>query len=136
MRRRLILAAALAAPAAAYGAAQSSALTHVMGGMWEISGAPGISAPVRQCVTDVLALAQFEHRAQHCTRSVLKDGPSSTRIDYKCGTAGFGQSDVEVLTPRSLRIRTQGISDQLPFAYVLQARRVGECTKSASSSRH
>ena len=137
MRRPLILAAALAAPAAAaYGAAQSSALAHVMGGLWEISGAPGKSEPLRQCVTDVLALAQFEHRGQHCSRSVVRNRASSTLIHYTCGAAGFGQSDVDVLTPRSLQIRTQGISDQLPFSYVLQARRVGDCTKSADSSRH
>ena len=136
MRPALIIVAALTVPAAAYGAARSSALTKVMGGLWEISGAPGIRAPVRECVMDVTALAQFEHRGQHCSYSVVKDRPSSTLIHYNCGTAGFGQSDVDVLTPRSLQIRTQGISEQLPFSYVLQARRVGECTNSASSSSH
>jgi hypothetical protein len=41
-----------------------------------------------------------------------------------------------VLTPRSLRIATQGISGGLPFNYVLQARRVDDCAKSASVTRH
>lgn len=136
MRRPLILAVALTLPAVAFAAAQPSALTQVAGGLWEISGAPGSGAPVRQCVADVLTLAQFEHRGQNCSRSVLKGGPSSAKIDYKCGAAGFGQSEVDVLTPRSLRISTQGISDQLPFAYVLQAHRVGECTKAPPSPRH
>ncbi|HET7605148.1 MAG TPA: hypothetical protein VFK28_03650 [Sphingomicrobium sp.] len=136
MRRSLILAVATAAPAAAFAAAQPAALAQVAGGLWEISGAPGSDAPVRQCVADVVTLAQFEHRGQNCSRSVLKDGPSATRIEYKCGTAGFGQSQVDVLTPRSLRISTQGISEQLPFNYVLQARRVGDCTKTSSSTRH
>ena len=61
---------------------------------------------------------------------------SSTAIDYSCGGAGFGHSEITVLTPRSLRIETQGISDGLPFNYVLQARRVDDCPKSASVARH
>jgi hypothetical protein len=136
MRRPLILVLAIAAPAGASPPAQPSALAQVAGGLWEISGAPGSHAPVRQCVTDVLALAQFEHRGQNCSRSVLRDGPSSAKIEYQCGATGFGQSTVDVLTPRSLKISTQGISDQLPFNYVLQARRVGECTKTSSSTHH
>ena len=136
MRNRVILAIAIALPTAALAAAQPSALAQVAGGLWEISGVPGSQAPIRQCVADVTTLAQFEHRGQNCTRSVVRDGPSSTRIDYKCGTAGFGESQMDVLTPRSIRISTQGISDQLPFNYVLQARRVGECTKSPVPPRH
>ncbi|HEX3424397.1 MAG TPA: hypothetical protein VHS33_13505 [Sphingomicrobium sp.] len=87
-------------------------------------------------MADILALAQFEHRGQNCSRNVLSSGQGSARIDYKCGSAGFGQSQVDVITPRSLRISTQGISDQLPFNYVLQAHRVGDCEKSSSSPHH
>jgi hypothetical protein len=123
-------------PAAALAAAQPWALAQVSGGVWEVSGVPGTSGPVRQCVADVLTLAQFEHRGRNCTRSVLSNRPSSTVITYNCGGAGFGQSEVDVITPRSLRISTQGISDQLPFNYVIQAHRVGECTKFPASSRH
>ena len=48
-------------------------------------------------------------------------------IHYTCQSGAFGQSNVELLTPRSLRIETQGISDNAPFHYVLQARRLGNC---------
>ena len=135
MRRSVSLALGLVVPAAA-SAAVPAALAKVAGGMWEISGAPNAKAPVRQCVADVLALAEYEHRGKACSRSVIHDGPSSTKLSYQCGPAGFGESEVDVITPRSLRIATQGISDQLPFNYVLQAHRVGECEKSASSQRH
>jgi hypothetical protein len=136
MSRRLILGLAISAPATLLAAAPPSALSQVAGGLWEISGAPGTDAPVRQCVTDILTLAQFEHRTRNCTRSVLKDGENSTSINYDCGGAGFGESEVEVITPRSLRISTQGISDQQPFNYVLQARRVGDCAKTNSPIHH
>jgi hypothetical protein len=136
MRRLNIAASAGALCASSLLAAQPSALANVAGGMWEISGVPGSQSPVRQCVANILALAQFEHRGRSCSHTVLSDAASSTRINYSCGPADFGQSDVDVLTPRSLRISTQGISDKLPFNYVLQARRVGDCTKSLSSTRH
>ncbi|HSQ99118.1 MAG TPA: hypothetical protein VLM36_04295 [Sphingomicrobium sp.] len=133
--RGLILLFALGMPGAAI-AAGTSALAQVSGGLWEISGAPGATEPVRQCVTDVLLLAQYEHRGKVCARTVLRDEGLSVTISYKCGAAGFGESEIEVLTPRSLRISTQGISDQLPFNYVLQAHRVGECAKSPAVTRH
>ena len=136
MVRGLILSLVVAVPAAVWGATQPSALAQVAGGLWEIEGVPGAKEPVRECVANVAALAQFEHRAQSCSRSVISDKGSSTVISYKCGAAGFGQSKIEVLTPRSLQISTQGISDQLPFAYVLQAHRVGECSRSPSVTHH
>jgi hypothetical protein len=129
MRAWLILGLAVAVPAAAWAAAQPSALSKVASGLWEISGAPGAQGPVRQCVSDVLKLAQYEHRGKPCTRNIISEGPRSTTINYKCGAAGFGQSEIEVVTPRSLTISTQGISDRLPFNYVLLARRVGDCPK-------
>ena len=127
---------ALAMPASALWAAQPSVLAEVAGGLWEVSGVPGAQAPVRECLADVAMLAQFEHRGRNCARSVLSDNGTSAVISYKCGNAGFGQSTIEVLTPRSLKISTQGISDQLPFNYVLQAHRVGECTKTAAVAHH
>jgi hypothetical protein len=136
MRKSLALALGIAVPVAALAANPPSALTGVAAGLWEISGAPGTQAPVRQCVADILALSEYEHRGHACSRKVLSDAGRSTLINYTCGSAGFGQTQIDVITPRSLRISTQGISDQLPFNYVLQARRVGDCTKTASVTHH
>jgi hypothetical protein len=136
MRRLTILSVAIGLPLAGVAAAQPSVLAQVAGGLWEIEGAPGTHAPIRQCVGDIAALAQYEHRGRSCSRTVLSDRGNATVINYSCGAAGFGQSEVDVITPRSLRISTQGISGQLPFNYVLQARRVGDCTKNPSSTRH
>jgi hypothetical protein len=126
----------LAAISLLVAAAAPSALSQTQPGLWEISGAPGTTAPIRQCVTEVAALARFEHRAKLCNATVLKDGGSSTLIDYSCGGAGFGHSQIEVITPRALRISTQGISDGMPFNYVLQARRVDDCPKTTATQRH
>ena len=109
------------------GAAQRpSALARVEGGLWEIDRlGPGVRP--RVCVSDPMWFASYEHRAKTCTRVVISDGPQGALIHYTCAAGGFGRSKVDVLTPRSLRIETQGISDGLPFNYVLHARRVGQC---------
>lgn len=114
----------------------SVALSKAAGGLWEIGGVPDSKAPVRQCIADIAELAQFEHRGRPCSRSIIDDSSSSVTIQYSCGAAGFGRSQVDVITPRSLRISTQGISGGLPFNYVLQARRIGECMKNPASSSH
>jgi hypothetical protein len=131
----LALASAAAALSLA-GARQPRALTSISGGLWEINGAPGSKAPVRQCLADVAVLAQFEHAGRACSRDVISDEARSTVIHYSCGAAGFGRSKIDVITPRSLTVRTQGISAGLPFNYVLLARRVGDCPKTPSSSPH
>ena len=129
--------AAAAVAIVTLGAAQRpAALAVTNGGLWELEGLPGAKAPVRMCVADTGVLAQFEHRGQLCTRMVISDTPSATVIHYTCAGGGFGRSKLTLLTPRSLRIETQGISDNLPFNYVLQARRVGECGPRQSAARH
>ena len=98
-------------------------------GLSDPTGGSGLQA-------DLMTLAQFEHRGRHCASNVLSDHGSSTVIQYSCGGAGFGRTQIDVITPRSLRISTQGISDGLPFNYVLQARRIDDCPKNTAFTRH
>ena len=106
-----------------------AALAETSGGLWEISGAPSGKGLQRLCVADTAVLAQFEHRAQMCTRLVISDTPPTAVIHYTCAGGGFGRSKLTLITPRSIRIETQGISDNLPFNYVIQARRIGDCPR-------
>jgi hypothetical protein len=132
----ILLAAAASGLITLTAAQQPTALGMAGPGDWELTGVAGAKAPVRQCFADPMALAQFEHRDRHCSGKVLSDHGTSTVFQYSCGAAGFGRTQIDVLTPRSLRISTQGISDGLPFNYVLQARRMGDCPKSVTASRH
>lgn len=138
MKRVAILTATGSVAMLALTAAQgSSPLLQASPGLWEISGVEGAKSPIRQCVGDIAALAQFEHRGRNCSRRVISSDQSSTVIEYRCAGAGFGHSKINVITPRNLRIETQGISDNLPFGYVLQARRIGDCPrKTASAAVH
>ena len=103
------------------------ALAPAKGGMWEVSRSATGHNPTRICVATPDLLAQFEHRQQRCTRKIVSDVGVETLISYNCPSGGFGQSKMTLITPRSLRIETQGISDNLPFHYQLHARRIGEC---------
>jgi hypothetical protein len=103
------------------------ALAPASGGLWEISRSATGHNPTRICVATPDLLAQFEHRQQHCTRKILTDQGSEALISYNCAAGGFGQSKMTLITPRTIRIDTQGISDNLPFHYLLHARRIGDC---------
>ena len=110
----------------ALAASRQPVLSQVSGGLWEISGRPGARA-TQLCVAAPALLAQIEHRGPGCTRTVVRNDPSLAVVEYSCGARGFGHSEFRVLTPRSLRIETQGISNGVPFSYVVQARRKAEC---------
>ena len=134
---RLGLATAGIAAALMLGAAQRpAALAKSNPGLWQISGIPGAKSEQRQCIADLTALIQFEHRGRTCTSRLIDDGATSTIVEYNCAGAGFGRTKIDVITPRSLRIDTQGISENLPFGYVLQAHRIGDCPAQAPAPRH
>jgi hypothetical protein len=128
--------AGMAAALVLTGAQQPAALAQTLPGLWEVSGMPGARVPARECVADVAVLARYEHRNGACTVKVTSDVASSAVVDYSCGAAEFGHSKIDVITPRSLRIQTQGVSDNMPFSYLLQARRIGDCAATASAARH
>jgi len=103
------------------------ALSPALGGLWEVSRSASGHNPTRICVASPDLLAQFEHRQQRCQRTIVSDSGVETLISYNCPGGGFGQSKMTLITPRTLRIDTQGISDNLPFHYQLHARRIGNC---------
>ena len=109
------------------GAAPPAAgLNGASGGMWEIDGMPG-GKTVRQCVADPALLARIEHRGLPCSQSRVSVSGASEVFRYNCPGSGFGQAKLTLITPRSLRVETQGISGGYPFNYVAQARRVSNC---------
>lgn len=123
------MAAVAGAALALVGAKGPTALAEVKPGMWDLGGLPSSSGPARVCVADVQLLTRYEHRAKACTARTISDNGRSTVIEYSCGGSDFGRTKVDVITPRNLKINTQGISDALPFNYTLNAHRLGDCAK-------
>jgi hypothetical protein len=106
-------------------AVRPTIFSQTTGGLWEVSRGNEFRRSV--CVPDPVALAQFEHLRANCARDIVRDQQRRAEIHYTCAGGAFGQSTVDLITPRALRIETQGISGNAPFHYVLQARRVGNC---------
>ena len=124
--RTMLALAAAGGAFALVAASEPSMLKTIQPGQWEVqrSDAP----PQRMCVRNVGALAQIEHRGSTCTRVVIRESAGAATIHYTCTGAGFGESNLSLVTPRSIRVQTQGISrDSAPFNYTFQARRIGNC---------
>ena len=107
-------------------ASRPASLSRIEGGLYEIDRL-GPGGRPRMCIADPMIFASYEHRGKTCTRVLISDGPGGAVIHYTCAGGGFGRSTVKALTPRSLRVDTQGIADNAPFQYVFQARRIGAC---------
>lgn len=128
MSRKRILGTSLVAAglAVALGAAQlPPAMTGA--GLWEVARKASGHSSQRVCLTDPAILMQWEHRRAQCQRAVVSAAENRAEVSYACGRGEFGTSKVRALTPRALRIETQGISRGYPFSYVLHARRMGDC---------
>ena len=95
-------------------------------GEWEV-GKSATGGDIETCLADPAMLAQWEHRGRPCTRVILSDKGTEAIIHYTCPAGDFGRSSLSVITPRSLRIETQGIHSGEPFFYKLYARRVADC---------
>ena len=106
-------------------AVRPAVFSQTSGGLWEVGSNTGGRRNI--CLADPSVLAQYEHLKANCSRDLIRNQPDRAEIHYSCPGGAFGQSRVELLTPRSLRIETQGISNNAPFHYVLQARRIGDC---------
>lgn len=117
--------AVLPAAAALTGASLPQALQGT--GLWEVSTKASGLGGARHCLADPAILTQWEHRQAQCTRVILTGASDRAEIQYTCPAGGFGNSKVQVITPRSVRIQTQGISGGLPFGYTIHARRLGPC---------
>ena len=108
-------------------AAGPRALAPAQGGLWQVSQDARGSGAQEVCIAEPVQLGQWQHRGERCARTILRDEGDEATIDYSCGPRGFGRSEFKLVTPRTLRIATQGIAADGPFNYVIHARRAGNC---------
>jgi len=104
-----------------------TALARLQPGQWQLRDLDGGGAPQSICVADPNLLMQVQHRTSPCSRLVIANDSQAATVHYTCPATGFGRTSLRVETPRLAKIDTQGISDNAPFAYRLEARRTGDC---------
>lgn len=100
-------------------------LAGLESGRWEIR-ADGEPARA-MCLADTAQLLQVRHGAAACSRLVIASDKQSATVHYSCPGAGWGRTTLRASTPRSVKIETQGIAENAPFAYSLEAKKTGEC---------
>ena len=134
---RVVLAAMAACGAlalvGAVRAVQPGGIAAAQPGMWEVSRSATGANPVRVCLADPASLAQWEDRSATCKRDLLTQQANVVTFDYRCTGGSFGRAEMTLLTPRSLKVHTQGISGGLPFDETLYARRAGNCPQTLST---
>jgi hypothetical protein len=125
--RRLLSFIALGCVAGGGAVGASLGVASLEPGLWSISRSATGHDPAKLCVRDFAVLAQWEHRGLACERTILSQNGTDRVIAYSCPGGDFGQSTITALTPRSLRVHTQGINRGEPFNYNLFARRTSNC---------
>lgn len=105
-----------------------TALAEIQPGLWQLRelGAPAAGLH-SLCVTDAYALMQLRHAGATCTRLVIKNAKDDATVQYSCPHAGWGRTSLHVETSELVRIDTQGIANNAPFATLMEGRRTGEC---------
>ncbi len=131
----LAVAAAVAGPAVSQRASGVGALSKLERGLWQFRILGGsVARPAPVCIGDPAVLAQLQHRNTPCTRLVVSQDGEAATVHYTCPAGGYGQTSLRVETPRLVQVDTQGIVDNIPFAFRAEARHVGSCTSGQRSS--
>jgi hypothetical protein len=102
-------------------------LDRVEPGEWELRlhDAPG--APRRMCLGNARRLIQLRHPGENCSRIVVEDTESQVTVQYTCPGHGYGRTQIRRESESLVQVDTQGIAQGLPFAFAVEARRVGAC---------
>jgi hypothetical protein len=112
--------------------AELPALAQLEKGKWQLSNPiasksePGEEAE-SICLGDPMLLMKLEHPGVTCSHEVIASAANSGSVHYTCPGRGFGRTSIRVETPRLVKIDTQGMASNHPFAYRVEARRVGAC---------
>ncbi len=108
-------------------APQISVLAKIEPGQWQLH-ATDDSTTRNLCVRDPRILLQLGHAdTTQCSRFVVSQGPREITVRYTCPGAGHGRTTIGLVTPRSIKLQTQGIAGGLPFQHDYAARRTGAC---------
>lgn len=111
------------------GAAPSAprALADVEPGWWEVSRSATGRDPRRLCLRDMAELAEAGVPGERCRRTIVTDRPDLLVLSLSCTRGDFARSQISVVTPRSVKLETQGIHHGAPFNFALYARRISDC---------
>lgn len=124
----LLVAAAVGFAVPASGQRQPLAmLDQLESGRWELRPRDARGSAEQICLQDGRRLIQLRHPASVCQRLIVSDSPGEVTVQYTCRGRGYGRTHIRRETGRLVQIESQGIVDGLPFDFVAEGRRIGEC---------
>lgn len=119
--------------AAASGFAQSAPtnlLDTLERGMWQFHaiGGGATGTPVNKlCIGNTSKLVQIQHYNNTCSQLLLRSSPNSVTINYSCRGIGQGTTTIRMESSKLIHIDSQGIKNNSPFAFNVEARMTGAC---------
>ncbi|WAC24144.1 DUF3617 domain-containing protein [Blastomonas sp. SL216] len=116
--------AAFSAPA---DAPELAMLNKLQPGLWNLKERGSADASDKLCVRDARKLLQLRHRDQQCSRFVVSDEPDEVTVTYRCPGGGSGRTTIKYEGRGLVQIDSQGIAQNSPFAFALEARYAGAC---------
>lgn len=96
-------------------------------GRWEVHLRDGSQTVYPLCIDSGRTLLQLRHPIANCDRIVVADQPDLVTVQYICRGQGYGRTSIRRETNRLVQIETQGIAQGLPFDFLAEARRTGDC---------
>jgi hypothetical protein len=99
-------------------------------GLWQLRAVGGgaSGAPVSQlCIGDPARLTQIQHGDAPCSYYVVRSLPNSVTISYSCKGQGQGLTTIRKETGKLIHIQSQGIRNNSPFSFSVEARRSSAC---------
>ncbi len=96
-------------------------------GAWVLKSRGSTEEGERVCLGDPKLLLQIKHSGASCSRYVIEDSPQNLRVSYKCGGLGHGVTTIRGESSGLVQIQSQGIENNAPFSFSVEARHVGSC---------
>jgi len=96
-------------------------------GSWElrIRGAGGDVESI--CLDNGRKLIQLRHPSDQCSSVIVDDTTTEVTVQYTCLGRGYGRTHIRRESSKLAQVDSQGIAGGAPFAFVAEARRVGDC---------
>jgi hypothetical protein len=138
MKRKIsrFLLAGIAVLSASVGAVAVTAATDaplldsLQRGMWQLRAVAGGSPNIptaKICLGSPTRLIQMQHGSAVCEQYVVRSTPNSVTVSYSCKGQGQGLTTVRKESGKLLQIQTQGIRNNAPFSFAIEARYSGPC---------
>ena len=104
-------------------------LDRLSPGLWEVRMRQSGEIE-RICLDNGRRLIQLRHPNLSCSQFVVEDGPAAVTVHYTCPGQGSGRTHLRFETARLAQIESTGFASRLPFDFMAEARRIGDCTAS------